>query len=103
MTRGCIPTLGYPSRREAILALAGEGLTIAEIASRVGASRKAVSNQLCHVRGKRGYQSYYRIVLAVAAKARGITVQELELRLLDVIARHDLVDAIMDDQQEAAE
>ncbi len=97
------PTLGFSTRGEAVMALAGEGLSISEIARRVGTNRKAVSCLLRHVRRKHGYQGYYRTEFTVAAKARGITVQELELRLLDIIARHGLVDAILDDRQEAAE
>ena len=103
MARGGKPTLGYPTRYQAIMALADEGLTIPQIAERIGSNRRAVSCLIRYVRNKNGFQGYHRTAFTVAAKRRGITVNELEAYILDVVARENLFDAILDDRQEAAE
>lgn len=95
------PTLGYETRGEAVMALASQGFAISDIAKMVGTTRKAVSCLLRHVRKKHGYSGYYRTAFTVAAWKRGLTVQELEIRLLDTIARHDLFDAVLDDAEAA--
>src|SRR3546814_7601594 len=96
------PTLGYPSRGEAVRALAKQGLDPATIAQRICTTTNAVHSHM-QMSGKVRRPNYSRLALAPAAKARNMHVVDLEDMLLDIIAREGLVDAILDDRQEAAE
>jgi len=95
--KGAKPTLGYESRGDAVMALLQQGLDVREIAERIGSNRRAVGCILRHTRKRRGIQGPPRLVLTRAAHARGLTLQELEARLLDVVARKNLVALLLDE------
>lgn len=103
-----IPTAGYPSRTAAMLALADEGLSEAEIALRLGVAphrvRYVISGAYARQRDRRAfalpaptYGLYRR-----AAERRGLTAPELIQEILEVVARDGMVDAILDDDAAAA-
>lgn len=105
MTIGGKPTLGYPTRGEAIFALCADGVTLTEAAKRIGITRDNARSLLRYQRIRRGLCGYVSEGLVRAAYRRGITVDELVARLLATIARDNLADAILDDMghAEAAE
>lgn len=102
------PTLGYRSRTDAVLALRRDGLTDREIADRIGIPAKNVAS-LAIISGKarlRPAEQFGRTVLfpidilerlGPAAVARGITVNELARRIVEVAVDERLVDSILDD------
>lgn len=102
------PTLGYPCRSEAVMALIEQGLSQAEIATRIGIKPSTVAVH-CHYlrrgRGDRGYPKFARIrierdalaPLASHAAARGVTVDILARRILQAVVDGNLVDAVLDD------
>ena len=102
------PTLGYPSRILAIRALRQEGKTETQIAALLGIKPNSVTSIEARARarcsyGKGGRQKVFLsgdclIGLHDEAERRGISVHSLATQLLRVIAREDLVDAILDDQ-----
>lgn len=106
-----IPTLGYASRTDAVLALSRDGLGVDEIARRIGIERDTVYAHLAAGRGRGEPRlardtpsqtsiSINRCVLAAllpAAAARGLTPSVLARRLLAAIAADHLVDAVLDD------
>lgn len=104
------PVLGYPSKSHAALALRRQGKKQREIADILGVSVSSVGNLVRHASGGRGTGETFpllgelpgrtRIRLKRAAKARGITVRELTIRLLQTAASSGLVDAILDDGSE---
>src|SRR3546814_19625177 len=71
------PTLGYPSRGEAVRGLAKEGLDPATIAQRIGTTTNAVHSHM-QMSGKVRRPSYSRLALAPAARARNMPVLALE-------------------------
>ena len=99
------PTLGYPSRTAAVVALTGEGLSTREVAARIGISVEAVAAYRSNARRRRisGDQrgpSIPREILAElapAAAVRGMAAGDLAWRLLSVIVADDLVDAVLDE------
>ena len=74
-----------------IIALYEQGLNNGQIALRVGCTPSYVSQAL---KGKTAI-SYMK----EAAEMRNLTLNDLRNRLLDIIARDRLVDAILDDAQ----
>ncbi len=71
------PTLGYPSRTAAAVALRAEGLTEAAIAERIGVSRNAISGLLANARDAKDAPQLGRGTLSgnahvLAAKRAGI-------------------------------
>jgi hypothetical protein len=109
-----IPTLGYPTRAAAVVAMDERGLTPSEIAQAIGdgVTANAVRVTLSHIRnGRRRTHAPNRTVvfpvdaldrLKVHAAARSISVNELVRRLIDHIIDDDLVDGILDDGEGSA-
>lgn len=104
------PTLGYPSRKDAILALHDQGKRTADIALMLGKSQSYVAGVLSEAaRTRRNLPDHVVIglntlnALRPAAVRRGMTPKELCQRLIEVIAADgDLVRAVLDDQEDLA-
>jgi hypothetical protein len=108
------PTLGYPSKTEAVLALAASGLTPRQIADRIDIELKNVVSLMISANGtkkraKRPSEQQGRTVLfpidtlyrlRAAAAARGITVNELARRIVETAVDEGLIDSILDDDEE---
>lgn len=106
------PTLGYPSRTDAIVALRARGLDARQIADEIGIPRPNVVALERHVRTA-NVRRDSRIrrtlelpqdlvdVMAPFAAARDIGPRELALRILAAVADDGLVDAILDDREPA--
>lgn len=108
------PTLGYPSRSAAVIALQSEGLTTREIADRIGISHKnvislSISAMGAKKRATRPTESFGRTIvfpidilgrLAPYAAARGISTNELVRRLIEIAVDDGLIDSILDDGPE---
>jgi len=101
------PTMGYPSRTAAVLALRGLGNTDQQIAEMIGIDRCTVSALACASKYKRPIDLMQRTVridndvldaLRPAAQVRGISVNQLCRRILSTIADDNLVGAILDDE-----
>ena len=102
------PTLGYPSRREAVMALIAQGLDRFEIAARIGIKPSTVAVH-CHYlrrgRGDRGHPKFAHVrierdalaALASHAAERGVTVDILARRILQAVIDGNLVNAVLDD------
>jgi len=105
-----IPTLGYPSRTAAVMALKKKGYPEREIAERIGIPIERVSALAISGRKAKKYDGSvarpertillsaadYRSLSAPAAE-RGITVIQLVNRLLTVLVDDDLVNVVLDD------
>jgi DNA-binding transcriptional regulator LsrR (DeoR family) len=84
-----IPTLGYPSRLAAVLALKAQGMRNFEIAATLGVSRNVVGAFVHY--GLKSDPDTVRIAipgdivrsLRVHAKARGVTVADLARAILE--------------------
>ena len=108
-----IPTLGYPSRSDAVLGLRKQGLSDAQIAATIGIEVSTVAALACSAKRTKGSRStaHSRTIvvpndildrLLPCATARGVTVNVLVRDLLDVIADDDLCAAILEDGQPEA-
>lgn len=102
------PTLGYPSRTDAIAALRAQGKETREIAEACGLSRQGVVALERHVRtaNVRRDSTVRRTIvlppelvdaLAPHAATRRLGAREIALRILAAVAGDGLVDAILDD------
>lgn len=107
------PTLGFPSRTAAAIALHSAGLSNREIADRMGIEQKNVYSLLAgkgaQKRATRPAEQLGRTVLfpndilvrlGPAAHARGITVNELARRLVETAVDDGLIDGILDDGED---
>lgn len=104
------PTLGHPSRTEAVRWLRGKGLNTRQIAERIGIEQNAVAALECSARRRRKprlSEANGRTVLFPAdvlaalgphATARGISANELARRIVQVAVDDELIDAILDDE-----
>ncbi|PIO98608.1 hypothetical protein [Pleomorphomonas carboxyditropha] len=106
-------TLGYESRTAAIAALRANGLSTAVIADRIGIEAKTVTAlEASATRAKRPSQlpitvpSLGRSVLVPFqdyaalrphAARRAVTVDQLIRDIVEIVARDDMVDAVLDD------
>ena len=112
------PTLGYPTKHAAAKALRAKGLKPREIAALLGVSPSAAYQLLIYDKTRKrapaGAQRWRESgrtslclgkrlthALTPAAQARGLSVTQLARRLLQAAAEDNLVDAVLDDQQEA--
>lgn len=110
---GAKPTLGYPSRTEAVIALRQQGLSTTDIAGRIGISPGTVTALECSAqrsakpRGVRPAEQHGRTIvfpidvleaLRPYALRRQLTVNALARRLIETIADDGMVDAILDDE-----
>lgn len=105
------PSLGYPSRTAAALALDAQGLNYKQIAAKIGCSPSSASALISGAKNPRRSVELQRTVcveievldaLRTAAIRRGISVNKLCRDLLATIADDDLADAILDDALEIA-
>ena len=107
-----IPTLGYPSRTAACLALREQGLDDAAIAAKTGIEKKNVSALLCgalKARSQRPAERNGRTIvfpndileaLHPYAGQRGKTVNAIAREIVDTVVQEGLVDAVLDDGDE---
>lgn len=101
------PTLGYPSRTEAVLALRRDKLPTSAIAARIGIEPKTVvaleaSASRSRVLVSEGYRTIIFSPdvlrrLRPAAAQRDVTVNELVRRIVDAVVDDGLVEAVLDD------
>ncbi len=110
-----IPTLGYASRTDAVLALTRQGLGPREIAAKLeidldkvyalrASGRERIAPRLAPVNKPRRQieiDSETLTALSRSAAARGVSVTELVRKLLAAIAEDDLVTAVLDDKEGA--
>lgn len=103
------PTLGYPSRTAAVVALRGEGLTPAAIAAKIGIKRETVAaleHSARRGRPTRPTEEQGRTIvfpidlldeLRPHAERRSVHVNALVRRLIECIVDDDLVTAVLGD------
>lgn len=104
------PTLGYPSRKDAILGLYDQGKRTCEIAQILGKSQSYIAGVLSEAaRTRRNLPDHVVIdastlnALRLSAVSRGLTPKQLCQRLIEVIAADlSLVDAVLDDREDMA-
>lgn len=108
-----IPTLGYPSRTEAVLALRAQRLSTRQIAHAIGIEQKTVL-ALEHSAGRktrapRPAEQLGRTIvfpvdvldaLAPHAAKRGVHVNSLARLIVTTVVDEDLVDSVLDDSDE---
>lgn len=107
------PTLGYPSRTAAAIALRAAGLSTKEIASRIGVAPATVVS--LEISGRRAREARppdgVRLVIPQAvldaldapARRRGLTAGRLAVRILRTVVLERLVDAVLDDGEELSD
>lgn len=94
-----IPTLGYPSRTEAVCALRVQGYRPARIGRILGMTQHQVSNLLQSDR--RHQVNFPREVLKLLephAARRGMSVSGLAIAIVFAAAEDKLIDALLDDK-----
>ncbi len=108
-----IPTLGYVSRTDAVLALTRQGLGPREIASKLGidldavyalraSGRERIAPRLAPVHRPRRQIEIDTVILTALSRpaaARGVSVTELVRQLLAAIVEDELVAAVLDDEE----
>lgn len=108
-----IPTLGYPSRTDAVLALRGKGMSTEEIAEAIGIKNSTVTSLECHAGKRKGAETRKvqgnRTVLfpidvleslRPLAEQRGISANELARRIVEAVVDDNLVKAVLDDGED---
>lgn len=107
-----IPTLGFTSRTAAIAHLRGLGDSTKTIAGKIGISPKKVQTIESSARNYRtarqaGSHSQQIVIslntiaaLVPAAEQRGISINKLVRTIMSVVARENLVDAVLDDRHD---
>lgn len=108
---GPIPTNGYRSRTEAVLAMRRNGASTKHIASTLGITAKnvlALEESAQRGRQRRPREAAARTIvfpidvfnaLGPHARKRNISVNELARRLVEHALDDDLIDSILDDTQ----
>ena len=106
---GAKPTLGYPSRTAAVMALLDEGLNYDEIAARIGISTNTVRSlendhleKIAVTRIRCKLVNPHSDYMRKAARLRGITASQLAHHLLEIICEDDLLLSILDDGHDDA-
>lgn len=92
------PTLGYPTRTAAALALSAQGMRCSEIARKIGGTGEGISG-LLRVKSRRTIHFPRDVLDALEpdARRRGLSSQQLAVKLLSTLVDEKLVDAILDD------
>lgn len=95
-------TMGYPSRTAAVMAMRAEGMTLRQVAERLGITFQAVSALECSARRQAARLTVQvpgeiAIRLDAAARQRGMRQKELALRILEIVTGDSLIDAVLDD------
>lgn len=100
------PTLGYPSRTAAVLALRAQRLPTDKIAARIGIEPKTViALEVSAGRARHMAQSCRTVLfpldvldqLGPHAARRGTTANELARRIVETVLDDKMVDAVLDD------
>ncbi|NOU05339.1 MAG: hypothetical protein HOO99_04070 [Hyphomicrobiaceae bacterium] len=103
------PTLGYPSRTEAVRALLAANVEKSEIARRIGIAVKDISaleaSAARTTSTRHGVGTNKTVLFSHAdlvrgrkyAAARGINVNELFRQIIEAVLDDELVDAVLDD------
>ena len=97
------PVFGYPSMTAAVVALRAQGLSAAAVARRLEISVANVS--AFESSARRRISRPIRLPADVAklaekpARQRGITVEQLALRIVVTALREGMVDAVLDDEE----
>lgn len=103
------PTLGYPTRTDAILALEAQGLSPVEIGRKLSMPPSSVSVLSAGGRRslkRRDAEGFMRMGLVPVeltaamkphAEARGVSLAELARRILTAVLDDKIVDAVLDD------
>lgn len=103
------PTLGYPSRTAAVLALREEGLDTRSIAGRIGIGMKDVAALESSAARSAAIGGTCRTVLFPVdlladlvphAERRGITANCLARRIIETVIDDGMVDSVLDDADE---
>ncbi len=107
------PTLGYPSRTDAVLGLRGQGKTTEQIAEAIGIKTSTVTSLECHAGKRKGPQACKsqgnRTVLFPVdvleslrphAEQRGISANELARRIVETVVDENLITAVLDDGED---
>jgi len=94
------PALGYGSKTAAIEAWTADGVPIGEIAERLGMSRSGAASMLNAARRRIGHRKILLSVeragsLSDVAQIYDCSVSELIDRLLEVVVRDDLAEALL--------
>jgi hypothetical protein len=106
------PTLGYPSRTAAVLALRKQRLDTGAIAARIGIAPKTVlSLETSAARTIRHRDGCRTVVFPIDllnactphAARRGITANELARRIVEAAIDGKIVDAVLDDAADVTE
>lgn len=99
----CVPTLGYPTRTAAVLALRAQGKSNQDIARAAGISTNHVAQiysmsvrQTTLVRVSRGTLERLRPL----ADKRRVAVEVLAQQIIETVAAENLAEAVLDDGQE---
>ena len=103
------PTLGYPSRTAAVLAMRAQGRSTSAIADILGIDKGtvgALEASATRSRARRPAEANGRTVLFPVeildrlrphADRRGISANELARRIVDAVAEDNLIDAVLED------
>lgn len=108
------PTLGYPTRTAAVVALRASGLAPREVATRIGIPVSSVAALECSARRGPGRSArqhgdvkralYLPIGLlqrlAPHARKRGVSRETLAFLIVDKVVEDGLVDAVLDDGED---
>lgn len=101
-----IPCLGYPSKTDAAYALHCQGKSNAEIAEKIGETKRQVGSLVSNGRRRNGVISNkitiprdLHAALKAYANALDIPVNDLAVKLLSAIAKDDLFNAVLDDAE----
>lgn len=97
-----IPTLGYPSRTEAVVALHSQGIAVKDIAAQIGINEER-AQRIIRVYGpdKRTNMSIERSLLLdlePAANRRRTSSRMLAIRIIRTVVNSGLIDAVLDDE-----
>lgn len=100
-----IPTLGYPSRTAAVLALSARGMSDSAIARATGIAVSSVAALRCSARRRADRLELIVTRAALArlqaeAARRGQYTRTLAARILETVVRDDLIGAVLDDEDQ---
>lgn len=99
-----VPTLGYPTRVAAVIALDKQGLPAQDIADQIGMTKERVTRILWESSDNPGrranmvVQHGVLVALTPHANRRRMTSRTLASRILRTVVESGLVDAVLDDE-----
>lgn len=101
------PTLGYPSRTAAVVALRGQRLGTTEIAARIGIEPKTViALEVSASRSKTRAEGSRTVLFSIDlldrlsphAARRGVSANTLARQIVETVLDDGIVDAVLDDK-----